>query len=171
MPTVRVKPQHAVAFLGPEPDLSGRPCPTACVAEPLRFRQITLAPPQGIFGPMAFLNVDSGSIPTNDVSQLVAQGHVADQQPAIIPVHAPQPCFTLHWVPSCDGGLPLADNPGEVIGMNQGTPTPTESVRHRSPQKLQQTLIDEINGAVRPSAPDISRNSVDDEPEAIFALL
>src|SRR5712692_2522025 len=38
--TVRVKTQHAVAFLGPVPDLAGGggPCPTARVAQPLRFR-------------------------------------------------------------------------------------------------------------------------------------
>src|ERR1700692_481214 len=118
LPTVRVKPQHAVAFLGPVADLFGSPCPTACVAQPLRFHQITLAPPQGIFGAVAFLDVDSGSVPTNNVSQLVAQGHVADQQPAIIPIHSPQPCFTLHRFHSRHGALPLADEPREVIGMN-----------------------------------------------------
>src|SRR6266853_129231 len=37
--TVRVKTQHAVAFLGPVSNLAGggRPCPTARMAEPLRF--------------------------------------------------------------------------------------------------------------------------------------
>src|SRR5260370_31274136 len=37
--TVRVKTQHAVAFLGPVPNVtrSRDPCPTARVAEPLRF--------------------------------------------------------------------------------------------------------------------------------------
>jgi hypothetical protein len=35
---VRVKTQDAVAFLGPVPELSGSPCPTAGVTEPLRFR-------------------------------------------------------------------------------------------------------------------------------------
>src|SRR6266851_5699577 len=43
--TVRVKTQYAVAFLGPESDLSRSrgPCPTACVAEPLCFGQISFA--------------------------------------------------------------------------------------------------------------------------------
>src|SRR6266446_8904399 len=38
--TMRVKTQHAVAFLGPVPNVtrSRDPCPTARVAEPLRFR-------------------------------------------------------------------------------------------------------------------------------------
>ena len=38
--TMRVKTQHAVAFLGPVPDLAGGggPCPTARMAQPLRFR-------------------------------------------------------------------------------------------------------------------------------------
>src|ERR1700688_4659003 len=60
--TMRVKAQHAVAFLGPVPDLShsGSPCPTACVAEPLRFRQITLAPPQGFFRLLCCGDVNRG---------------------------------------------------------------------------------------------------------------
>src|SRR6266853_2277123 len=43
--TVRVKTQHAVAFLGPVPNVtrSRNPCPTARMAEPLRFRQVCLA--------------------------------------------------------------------------------------------------------------------------------
>src|SRR6266404_8832824 len=38
--TVRVKTEYTVAFLGPVPELSrsGSPCPTARMAEPLRFR-------------------------------------------------------------------------------------------------------------------------------------
>jgi len=39
LPTVRVEPQQAVAFLGPVPNVARRrgPCPTSRVTEPLRF--------------------------------------------------------------------------------------------------------------------------------------
>src|SRR5580700_1654676 len=42
--SVRFETEDAVAFLGPIRDLSRSrsACPTACVAEPLRFRQISL---------------------------------------------------------------------------------------------------------------------------------
>src|SRR5258708_15624366 len=50
--TPRLKTHQAVAFLGKIQDLArGRSrCPTARVAEPLRFRQICLAAPQFVFG-------------------------------------------------------------------------------------------------------------------------
>src|SRR5229473_2518569 len=50
--TVRVKTQHAVAFLGPVPNVtrSRDPCPTARVAQALRFGQESLAAVQGRSG-------------------------------------------------------------------------------------------------------------------------
>src|SRR4029077_18215325 len=52
--TIRwIKTQNAVAFLGPMPDVGVRtPCPTACVAESLRLREIGLAPPHRFFRPL-----------------------------------------------------------------------------------------------------------------------
>ncbi len=49
--TVRIKTHHPVAFFGEVLDLALRRyrCPTARVAEPLRFRQITLASAQRFF--------------------------------------------------------------------------------------------------------------------------
>src|SRR5713226_1033581 len=49
--TVRIKTQHPEAFLGPVPELSrsGSPCPTARMAEPLRFCQVCLALPKRLF--------------------------------------------------------------------------------------------------------------------------
>src|SRR5258708_37234364 len=55
--------------------------------------------------------------------------------------------------------------------MNQGTPTPPQHVFVRSTGKFQETPIDEINGAVRQSAPSVCGNRIDDEAEAIFAAL
>src|SRR5260370_40308422 len=44
-----IETQNTVAFLRPVPDiLVSTPCPTACLAESLRLRQIGLAPPQGL---------------------------------------------------------------------------------------------------------------------------
>src|SRR5437899_9804574 len=73
-------------FLGPA-DLTGRnaPAEAAGATYSLGLMQRGLAPPQGLFGSVAFLDVDRGSIPLNDVVQLIAQRHVADQQPAIVP--------------------------------------------------------------------------------------
>src|SRR6202165_707261 len=71
--SVRVKTQHAVAFLGPVPAVSrsGSPCPTACVAERLRFRQITLAPAQRLLRLLCCGHVYRGSDEFHEVARLV----------------------------------------------------------------------------------------------------
>src|SRR3984957_15122465 len=79
-PAVRVKTQHSVTFLGPVPDLSrsGSPCPTACVAEPLRFRSIPLAPPQRFFRLLCRGDVHRGPDKFYEVARLV-QDRMADR--------------------------------------------------------------------------------------------
>src|SRR6266851_9440225 len=65
MSTVLVETQHAVAFLGPIPDLTGGggPCPTARMAEPLRFRQVCLALLQFLLCSLALITIRIRSIP------------------------------------------------------------------------------------------------------------
>jgi len=55
LPAVRIKTRHPVALFREVPDLAfGRyRCPTARVAEPLRFGQITLTSPQRFFHGLA----------------------------------------------------------------------------------------------------------------------
>jgi len=71
---------------------------------------------QCLFGSVAFLDVDSGSVPIHDVSHSSRQRHVADQQPPIIPVRPPHPCFTLQRFPSRHRCVPLVDIPRESSG-------------------------------------------------------
>src|SRR5206468_738795 len=122
-----------------------------------------------LFGPLSVLDIDTRPIPFHDVSQLVAQRHVADQPPAILPVRPSQPCFTLHRLTLREGCAPLVHEPREVIGMNCGAPVPAQSVLHRSTRRFHPAFTDEINGAVRQSAPYVRRNCVDDKPEPVLA--
>src|SRR5271168_280543 len=49
-----IKTQNAVAFLRPMPDVGAEiPGPTACVAQPLRFRQVRFTAPEGFLGRLA----------------------------------------------------------------------------------------------------------------------
>src|SRR5262245_31913710 len=49
-----IKTQNAVAFVRPVPDLLlWPPCPTACLAESLRLRKVSLAPTQLLLRPLA----------------------------------------------------------------------------------------------------------------------
>src|SRR6266702_35543 len=53
-----IKTQNAVAFLRPMPDVGvWTPCPTAGVAQPLRFRQVRFTAPEGFLGRLALGDV------------------------------------------------------------------------------------------------------------------
>src|ERR1700688_4298525 len=53
-----IETQNTVAFLRPVPDiLVWTPCPTACLAHPLRLRQIRFTAPEGFLGRLALGDV------------------------------------------------------------------------------------------------------------------
>src|SRR5882762_10077346 len=134
-------------------------------------RQIFLGFAQRLRSTLALLDVDSGSVPLNDVAEVIAQGHGAGQPPAIIAVRPAEAHFTLAGLASGEGAAPLFDVTREIIGMNYGGPIPAERVLHAEAGSFEPTAIDEIHGAVGAGAPDMRGNGVDDEAEAIFALL
>src|SRR6266404_3546292 len=54
-----IKTQKAIAFLRPMPKVGvGTPCPTAGVAQPLRFRQVRFTSPEGLLGSLLFTQVE-----------------------------------------------------------------------------------------------------------------
>src|SRR6267378_6817793 len=134
-------------------------------------RQIFLGFAQRLRSTLALLDVDSGSVPLNDVAEVIAQGHGAGQPPAIIAVRPAQAHFTLAGLASGEGAAPLFDVTREIIGMNYGGPIPAQRMLHGEAGSFEPTSIDEIDGAVGAGAPDMGGNRVDDEAEAIFALL
>src|SRR5438270_282511 len=62
-----IKTQNAVAFLRPVPGiLVWIPCPTACLAQPLCFRQVRFTAPKGLLGRPALGDVGHRA-PTNSM--------------------------------------------------------------------------------------------------------
>src|ERR1700733_11263790 len=54
-----IETQNAVAFLRPVPDiLLWTPCPTSCLAEPLRFRQVRFTSSDLFLGALLFAQVE-----------------------------------------------------------------------------------------------------------------
>src|SRR5258708_1631673 len=58
-----------------------------------------LAFPKGLLSPLAIFNVDSGSIPSDELSSFIAQRYIANKPPAIFSICPPNPSFTLHGSP------------------------------------------------------------------------
>src|SRR4030088_3488841 len=74
-----------------------------------------LAFPKGLLSPLAIFNVDSGSIPSDDLSSFIAQWYIANKPPAIFSICPPNPRFTLHGSPALKGCVPIGDDPRPVI--------------------------------------------------------
>src|SRR5258706_8015336 len=85
-----------------------------------------LAFPKGLLSPLAILDVDSGSIPSDQLSGFIAQRYIANKPPAIFSVCPPNPRFTLHGLPVLKGCVPIGDDLRPVIGMKNRFPLPPE---------------------------------------------
>src|SRR5580704_2491560 len=120
-----------------------------------------LAFPQGLLSPLAICDVDSGSIPSDELSGFIAQRYIANKPPAIFSVCPPNPRFTLHGSPVVKGCVPIGDDPRPVIGMNNRFPLQPECLVQSQTCELQPTIINEINVTLGRSAPDMRRNRID----------
>src|SRR5260370_31485287 len=73
-----IETQNTVAFVRPIPDvLVWTPSPTACLAQPLRFRQVRFTAPEGLLGSLALFDVNTCAVPLDDFSCFVAQWYIA----------------------------------------------------------------------------------------------
>src|SRR5260370_5145624 len=101
-----IETQNTVAFVRPIPDvlvwtgtkIPGQvrtPCPTAGLAQPLRFRQVRFTAPECFLGAFAIFDVGRDPIPLDDVSIFISERHSAVQLPAILPIRAARTRPTL----------------------------------------------------------------------------
>src|SRR5580704_7874257 len=90
-----------------------------------------LAFPKGLLSLLAIFNVDSGPIPSDELSCFIAQGYIANEPPAILSVHPPNPRFTLHGLAVLKGCVPIGEDSRPVIGMNNRFPLPPECLVRR----------------------------------------
>src|SRR5438093_5665026 len=121
-----------------------------------------------LLSPPAFGDVDARSIPSNDVSCVIAQRGGANQEPAIFPVGPPQAHFILGGLPRSHVRAPLFHDPWKVFGMDCERRL-FNVLLQREARIVQRTPIDEINDAVRPNAPGHPGDYVDEKAKVVFA--
>jgi hypothetical protein len=64
-----IETENTVAFLRPVPDIVvWTPCPTSCLAQPLRFRQVRFTGPEGLLGSLAISDVDDSAHKFNEMA-------------------------------------------------------------------------------------------------------
>ena len=129
--------------------------------------QFAIRTTQCLLRPHAIIDVSTRAIPLDDLSSFVAERYVTDQQPPVLPVRPAHTRFTFHRLTTCHGRAPLLHELGNVVGVNCRLPAPAQPFLQGDAAELQPTPIDEIDRAVRPSAPDVSRDGVNHVPKLL----
>src|SRR5207253_5094836 len=65
-----------------------------------------LAFPKGLLSPLAIFDVDSGSIPSDELSSFIVQRYIANKPPAIFSIRPPNPRVSLHSLAVRNGCAP-----------------------------------------------------------------
>src|ERR1700722_10031021 len=168
---LRVIAINAKNLLRPEQSTGTHvPGPTPRVAEPLRFGQVCFASLQlqGIsaelfFLRFAFLNIETRSIPLDDVAVCIAKWHLPVEHPAVFPIRTTDASFVLEDLSSREAGSPLGHNPLNVLRVNESRPIPAGHFVQSDAQVFQPTSIEVIEVTVGPGCVNQRRNRVDQE--------
>ena len=140
------------------------------MAKPLPFGEIKLASLQLLgasaelfFGSLAVLNVNTRSIPLDNVAVLVAHGYFVVQHPAIFAVRPPDACFMQEGFTTGQGRAPLLNDSFDIVGMNARRPFPALQLFQRPTYILQPSLIEEIEVAVGQTGVNQAGGRIDQE--------
>ncbi len=138
--TARVVAKDPKRLGGPQGLVGGRvPGEAPRQAQPLGLGQERLTPPQRLFGLLEVLDVVVGADPLDDISVLVADGHAAEEVPAIDAVGPSQARLTRTGGAGGHARLPDADDMVEIVGMNGVLPPAVDRLLVREAGELQVT--------------------------------
>src|ERR1700757_2527967 len=105
--------------------------PASHVGKTLPFGKIKLASLQVLgvaaqlfFRRFAFLNIETRSIPLDDVAVRIAKWHFPVEHPAVFSIRPTDASFVLEGFSSREARSPLAQNPFNVLRVNESCPIP-----------------------------------------------
>ncbi len=104
------------------------------------------------FRRFAFLNIETRSIPLDDVAICIAKWHFPVKHPAVFSIRATDASFVLEDFTSREAGTPLGHNPLNVLRVNESRPIPAGHFVQSDAQVFQPRFI-EVIGAFKRSDP------------------
>src|SRR4030095_6356346 len=132
---------------------------------------------QGFLSTFAILNVDTGSVPFEDLAGFSSQRLGANQERSIRAVEASNPGFSVDRGARSKRRLPHPDKFFTVIRMNRLGPPPALRLLRGLSRVIEPHLIEEVAVAVRTSGPCRRGNRIDDGgkitlacPQRLFRL-
>src|SRR5262249_33458915 len=118
---------------------------------------------------LAILDINTGSVPFEDVARLILQWIGANQEPSIGTVESANPSFRVNRRARSQTRLPLLDESLTVVRMNRFRPAPTLRL-FRSHSRLRGAGVsEEVAVAVPASTPGCCGGCIDDGSRAPFA--
>src|SRR3984893_518862 len=75
-----------------------------------------------VFGPLTIIDISSRRIPANDLSGLVQQWVVLDQEPPILTIFSQSPLLIFEWSRVGEGLVPFFAKSLNVVGMENARP-------------------------------------------------
>ncbi len=116
------------------------------------------------FRPLAILDIDTRSIPFDNLSALVAEGYFMMQHPAILPVCPPHTRLELQRLAAREAGPPPRDEPGHVVWVDRRRPFPALEILQSQSHKLEPALVEEIQVPVGETRVDQRGKGIDEHP-------
>src|SRR6266852_7289139 len=160
-----------VGFIRPE-DFSTRnvPAETACVAQFLRFRQVSFTPPQLFFCPPPLVNVRKQVIPTDNATFSVTQRQATRMKPSVRTVSTAQTVVNIIRIPRFDRVPPGGDRLREVIWVDGVARTPTFQFFKSFAEVFQDLVVDEFDLTLRRHYCNQAGDAIDDQAKRLFPL-
>src|SRR5436190_24056385 len=168
---LRIETQNTIAFLRPVPDvLVWTPCPTARLAQRLRFCQVRFTVPEGLLGTLLFTQIEheSDTLVRTFLKQRASNehGHAAAIFPDILLLKGLNSPGRVEF---CDGPfVALAPFSWRQVGPPQST---RDKVRAFVAGHPQERIIGVANPAVQIPEHDPDDVGVDQPPDLRLALL
>jgi hypothetical protein len=127
--------------------------------------------PQLLFGALEVLNIGNRSVPSDDIAALVAQRLAPEKEPAISSIVASHACFDLTLLTRSQECPPLGHRLLQVFGMNGDFPSPAVSLLGGEARIFMPSLVEELDRAIRETAPCERRDGIDHHPKFVFGNL
>ncbi len=125
--------------------------------------KIAFTAPQLLFRLLALLNVETRSIPLDDVAVRIAKWHFPVEHPAVFSIRAADSSFVFEDFSSREAGSPLGHNPLNVLRVNHSCPIPASHFVQSDAQVFEPRSIEVIEVTVGPGCVNQRRNRVDQE--------
>src|SRR4029453_7587838 len=119
-----------------------------------------------VFRPLAVIDVNAGSVPSDDLPLGVSQRLLLMQHPAIYTVRSSHARFDLQRPTAFEAGPPPRDERGHVVRVDHRGPFPALEILQSQPNELEPALVEEIQVPVGETRVDQRGKGIDELPWA-----